>query len=356
MTTDPTDPFPEVILGNANRRFSGVTSTMLQVLEHQKAQTSLVVLGASHLPNTVNSTRFLPLLRLLRSEQAQGQVVVFHARRNNEMIQGLILKQLARCKIQLLFTSTAQRHHTRFSRWLMREMDSVISTCTAAAAYLKTPPDKLIPQGIDTQRYHPTTESMTLPDDLSTPAKHYIGIFGRVRAQKGVDILITAALPLLKRHTDWAIVVIGEIKPEEQSFVAHLKQQAEQAGVLDRVVFTGPRPFEELPRLFACMAIVTALSRNEGFGLTVLEAMSSGKAVVASRAGAWPDILTPEEDGLLVDIADAASTQVALERLVTDEDLRARLAANGRRTVLDRYSVETEAAALLNHYRHLAQA
>ena len=356
MTTDPTDPFPEVILGNANRRFSGVTSTMLQVLEHQKRQASLVVLGASHLPSTVKSLQFLPLLRLLRSQQAQGQVVVFHARRNNEMIQGLSLKQLARCKIRLLFTSTAQRHHTRFTRWLMREMDSVISTCTAAAAYLKTPPDKLIPHGIDTQRYHPTTESMTLPDDLSTPAKHYIGIFGRVRAQKGVDILITAALPLLKRHTDWAIVVIGEIKPEEQSFVAHLKQQAEQAGVLDRVVFTGPRPFEELPRLFACMAIVTALSRNEGFGLTVLEAMSSGKAVVASRAGAWPDILTSEEDGLLVDIADAASTQVALERLVTDEDLRARLAANGRRTVLDRYSVETEAAALLNHYRHLAQA
>jgi glycosyltransferase involved in cell wall biosynthesis len=59
---------------------------------------------------------------------------------------------------------------------------------------------------------------------------------------------------------------------------------------------------------------------------------------------------------LLVDIADAASTQVALERLVTDEDLRARLAANGRRTVLDRYSVETEAAALLDHYRQLAEA
>ena len=356
MKPEPTDPFPKLILGNANRRFSGVTSTMLQVLEHQKRQASLVVLGASHLPNTVNSMRFLPLLRLLRSEQAQGQVVVFHARRNNEMIQGLILQQFARCKLRLLFTSTAQRHHTRFTRWLMGQMDSVISTCTAAAGYLKTPPDRLIPHGIDTQRYQPTTELSVLPDDLRPPAQYCIGIFGRVRAQKGVDVLIAAALPILVRHTNWAVVVVGEIKPQEQSFVTALKQQAEQAGVLDRVVFTGPRPFEELPRLFACMAIVTALSRNEGFGLTVLEAMSSGKAVVASRAGAWPDILTPEEDGLLVDIADAASTQVALERLVTDEDLRARLAANGRRTVLDRYSVETEAAALLDHYRQLAEA
>ncbi len=62
------------------------------------------------------------------------------------------------------------------------------------------------------------------------------------------------------------------------------------------------------------MSIVTALSRNEGYGLTVLEAMSSAKAVIASRAGAWPDILSPEEDGLLVDIGDVPSTRAAQER------------------------------------------
>jgi mannosyltransferase len=77
--------------------------------------------------------------------------------------------------------------------------------------------------------------------------------------------------------------------------------------------------------------------------------------VIASRAGAWPDILTPEEDGLLVDIGDVAGTEAALERLVTDNDLRSRLAANGRRTVLDRYSVDTEAQALLEHYRAIMQ-
>ena len=355
MTPPASEPFPNVILGNANRRFSGVTSTMLQVLEHQQNQTAVVVLGAWHLPSTVRSMQFLTLLRTLRSQQARGRVVVFHARRNNEMIQGLILQYLARCRVRLLFTSTAQRHHTRFTRFLMKQMDSVISTCKAAADYLKTPPDKLIPHGIDTQRYQPSTSSTALPPDLVIPAQHYIGIFGRVRAQKGVDVLVTAALPILARHSDWALVIVGEIKPEEEPFVAELKQQAEQAGALDRVVFTGRRPFEELPRLFACMSIVTALSRNEGFGLTVLEAMSSGRAVIASRAGAWPDILSPEQDGLLVDIDDVPGTTAALERLITDSDFRSQLAAKARRTVLDRYSVETEAQALLNHYQILAQ-
>lgn len=349
------DPFPEVILGNANRRFSGVTSTMLQVLQRQQNQASIVVLGAWHLPSTVRHVQFLTLLRQLRGQQAKGRIVVFHARRNNEMIQGLIIRSLAHCTVRLLFTSTAQRHHTRLTRWLMKQMDSVISTCHAAASYLKTPPDKLIPHGIDTERYQPVPEPVALPADLVTPAQHYIGIFGRVRPQKGVDILVNAALPILVRYTDWALIIVGEIKPDEQSFVAKLKLQAAQAGVLDRIVFTGPRSFQELPKLFACMSIVTALSRNEGYGLTVLEAMSSAKAVIASRAGAWPDILSPEEDGLLVDIGDVPSTRAALERLITDSDLRSELAAKARRTVLNRYSIETEAQALLNHYRALAQ-
>ena len=355
MTRPAHDPFPEVILGNANRRFSGVTSTMLQVLEHQQNQASIVVLGAWHLPSTVRHVQFLTLLRQLRGQQAKGRIVVFHARRNNEMIQGLIIRSLARCTVRLLFTSTAQRHHTRLTRWLMKQMDSVISTCNAAARYLKTPPDKLIPHGIDTERYQPRPEPVALPADLVTPAQHYIGLFGRVRPQKGVDVLVKAALPILARHTDWALMIVGEIKPDEQPFVAKLQLQAKQAGVLDRVVFTGRRPFEELPRLFACMSIVTALSRNEGFGLTVLEAMSSARAVIASRAGAWPDILTPDEDGLLVDVGDAVGTQTALQRLVIDEHLRRRLADNARQTVLNHYRVETEADALLKHYHQLAQ-
>ena len=219
MTRTAHDPFPEVILGNANRRFSGVTSTMLQVLEHQQNQASIVVLGAWHLPSTVRHVQFLTLLRQLRGQQAKGRIVVFHARRNNEMIQGLIIRSLARCTVRLLFTSTAQRHHTRLTRWLMKQMDSVISTCNAAASYLKTPPDKLIPHGIDTERYQPRPEPVALPADLVTPAQHYIGLFGRVRPQKGVDVLVKAALPILARHTDWALMIVGEIKPDEQPFV-----------------------------------------------------------------------------------------------------------------------------------------
>ena len=233
------------------------------------------MLGAHHLPQSAPLAGFFELVKALRTPEADNQTVIFHARRNDEMIQALILKQLVHCRLKILFTSTAQRYHSGFTRWLMSQMDSVISTCSAAASYLPAQPDTLIPHGVDAARYPP--RSMIEGREASEQLSHrkHIGIFGRVRAQKGIDTLIEAALPLLKAHPDWDLVIVGEITPDQRQFVAELKAQAAGSEVLEQVVFTGKQPFDALPSLFRAMTIVTALSRNEGFGLTVLEAMNA---------------------------------------------------------------------------------
>ena len=97
---------------------------------------------------------FFSALRLLRRAAMDRKPVVFHARRNIEMVQALLLRCLGASTLKIAFTSTAQRYHSRFTRYLMRQMDSVISTCSAAASYLDPPPDQLIPHGIDTARFH----------------------------------------------------------------------------------------------------------------------------------------------------------------------------------------------------------
>ena len=151
-----------------------------------------------------------------------------------------------------------------------------------------------------------------------SPTDYQICMFGRVRHQKGVDILIEAAMPLLKLHSDWGVLIVGEIKSEDVAFVENLKDQLAREGLDERVRFTGLQPFETLPAYFRHADIVAALSRNEGYGLTVLEAMSSGTAVVASRAGAWPDIVRHGQDGLLVPIGDVDATRAALAQLMAE--------------------------------------
>ena len=101
----------QLILGNSNKRFSGVTSTMLQTLPEVRKLMPLAVMGRHHLPSSTSTIRFWDLVLL------RDRTRIFHARRNNEMIQALAARKLG-AKIKIIFTSTAQRHHTRFTRWL----------------------------------------------------------------------------------------------------------------------------------------------------------------------------------------------------------------------------------------------
>ncbi|MBT8045310.1 MAG: glycosyltransferase family 4 protein, partial [Verrucomicrobiae bacterium] len=267
-------PETELILGNSNPRFSGVTSTMLQVLRYQKDLMKVAVLGAHHLPEDVKPVTFSQLINLCKKPLPDGRYRVFHARRNNEVIQALLLKKLFGAKIRIAFTSTAQRKHSWITRYLIRQSDAIISTCSAAASYIDGGPDIIIPHGIDLNTYQPTDDRPALWQELGYPGKYGIGIFGRVRHQKGVDLLIHAAIPLLKKHPDYTAVICGETTPDNQSFQDKLQAEINAAGLSDRFIFLGRQPFSELPKLFRAMSIVTALSRNEGFGLTVPEAMA----------------------------------------------------------------------------------
>ena len=109
---------PKLILPNLGRRFSGVTSTMLQTLPHQMKAIPLVVWGGAFIEQDVPVVRLGELLRITREATKDGCVRVYHARRNIEMLWGLILKKLFRRKLKLVFTSTAQRKHSRYTRFL----------------------------------------------------------------------------------------------------------------------------------------------------------------------------------------------------------------------------------------------
>jgi len=199
----------EVILGNSNRRFSGVTSTMLATLPESRKHIEIAVLGKHHLPEGVPTLTFRKMIKLCRD----GQTRVFHARRNDEMIQALLAKRLFGSRLKIIFTSTAQRHHSKFTKWLMSQMDGILTTCSAAASYLENPADQMIPHGVNLEKYRPPESKQEAWTKLGFPGKYGIGIFGRVRPQKGVDLLVEAAIPCLQENLDPTLVIVGETTP-----------------------------------------------------------------------------------------------------------------------------------------------
>ena len=343
----------EVILGNSNRRFSGVTSTMLRVLEHHKYKIGIAVMGKHHLPADVTSISFWKCVKLCRSTLPNGKFRTFHARRNNEVIQALILKKIFKAKIKIIFTSTAQREHTWITRWLIRRVDCLVATCSGAAAVLKREPDAMIPHGVDLNTYRiPDEGKKAAWESLGYPGEYGIGIFARVRQQKGIGILVDSMIPIMKEDPSPTILIAGETTKSHEKFVADLKEKIHSAGLEKRILFLGKVHYaEEVPKLMRGLSIVTALSTIEGFGLPVLEAMASGCVVVASRTGAWEDIIVPDKHGLLVPCNDVKAAHEALKKLTLNSSSLEKMGIKGRDRITEGFTIKNEARSLLELYK-----
>lgn len=343
----------DIILGNSNARFSGVTSTMLQTMEIQKELTGLRVLGEHHITQTQYVISFRQLIRICRKTTSENKHRVFHARRNDEMIQALILKHLFRAKIKICFTSTAQRKHSQFTKFLIRQMDGVISTCQEAAQYLDKPPDIIIPHGVDTETWTPSNNKENILSELGLPGKYAIGIFGRVRKQKGIDLFVEACIQALPSNPDFCAIIVGATAEKDQIFAEELKSKINQHELNERIKFLGEQDFNQLPKLFSAMHLVCALSHNEGFGLTVLEAMASGCAVLATDAGAWKSIVDQGETGHVVRAGHQNEITHALCELLQSPETLERMGDAGRQKALKEYKIQTEAERLCTYYRSL---
>jgi len=321
---------------------------MLQVLEEQKKLARVAVLGAHNLPEDTRVLSFREMLRLCREPLPDGRYRVFHARRNDEMIQALFAKALG-AKLRAVFTSTAQRRHSGLSRWLMSRMDGILSTCTAAAGYLRRAPDLIVPHGVDIRRYRPPVSRSAAWRALGFPGDYGIGMFGRVRYSKGTDLLVDAALDLLPMHPGATVVICGSCQAADRQFRHALEAKIRAAGLEERIRFLGEQPFERLPALYQGMSIVAALSRHEGFGLTPLEAMASGCAVLTSRAGAWPDIVQEGVTGYITRTGELDAVRRALASLLGDLPRVQAMGDAGRGLVEEHYSVAREARQLTDY-------
>jgi len=343
----------ELIVGNSNAHFSGVTSTMLQVTAHQKHLINLRIMGKHHLPDPALAISFWEVAKLCRKPLSNGKYRVFHARRVDEMIQAMVLKFIFGAKIKMVFSSAAQRFRSGLTLWLTRQMDAVIAISNASAKYLVDPPAMVCPHGVQMNDYLPAEDKQTAWQALNYPGRFGIGILGRVRKQKGVHLFVDACIELLHKYPDYTAVVVGSISSSNAGFVDDLKNKVAQAQLRERIIFTNELPFERIPGMFSALSMVAALSDNEGFGLTVLEAMSSEAAVLATQAGAWEEIIRPGIDGYVVPTNDLDAVKDKMELLLSNPQKLQEMGKNGRRRVSESYTVEHEAQKLINFFRTL---
>jgi mannosyltransferase len=336
----------QLVVPNLHRRYSGVTATNRMVAPKLAKMFCAAWLGPNR-PDGIAGIGFAGLLKLWRRRAP----LIWHARRNNEMIAGVLLRSFG-WPLKLVFTSAAQRHHSWTTRWLIRRMDAIIATSAISASFLKRKATVIL-HGVDTDRYAPPVDRASAFAEAGLPGRYAIGCFGRVRAQKGTDVFVQAMCALLPRYPDFTAIVVGAIMPEQQGFANELKRRIEAAGLTSRILMTDELPIDEVPRWYQRLTIYAFTSRNEGFGLTLIEAMSAGSALVASRAGAAELVVEEGVTGVLTPPGDVDALVAALEPLMRDPASAAKMGERARARVLEKFSLDAEAAAIAEVYRAL---
>jgi mannosyltransferase len=336
----------QLIVPNLHRRYSGVTATNRMVAPKLAKLLRAGWLGRDA-PEGIARMGWADLAKLWRRHNS----LIWHARRNNEMIVGVLLRSLG-WPLKLVFTSAAQRHHSWITRWLIERMDAIIATSDISASFLKRDAT-VISHGVDTDRYAPPSNRAAAFAQTGLPGRYAIGCFGRVRPQKGTDVFVDAMCRLLPRYPDFAAVVVGGIMPEQTAFANALRKRIEAAGLQSRIVITGELLIEEVQRWYQRLTIYAFTSRNEGFGLTLIEAMSVGAALVASRAGAAELVVEDGVTGVLTPPGDVDALVTALEPLMRDPALATEMGERGRARVLAKFSLDAEAGRIAEVYRAL---
>jgi glycosyltransferase involved in cell wall biosynthesis len=170
---------------------------------------------------------------------------------------------------------------------------------------------------------------------------------GNLVSSKGVDVLLRAVAELARRGIPYQLKILGEGPLQLQ-----LMRLAEQLGISNRVSWAPFVPQAQMAAEYGASTVTVLPSRGhaEGLGLTLVEALLAGSAVVGTPAGGIPEVVIDEQTGLIAKDGDPSHLADQIQRLLTDPPLRERLARAGRQHAVRTYSPDATIARFLGIY------
>ena len=224
----------------------------------------------------------------------------------------------------------------------------------------------VIHNGIDVEEYRPTAERDALERHGVDPDRPYVLFVGRITRQKGIIHLVDAV-----RHIDPEVqVVLLAGAPDTDTIAREMNEhvaaaRAARSGIIwiDQML-----PRNETIQFYSHATVFCCPSVYEPFGIINLEAMACETAVVASRVGGIPEVVVPDETGILVDLelepgtftpkdpeAFARALAEGINRIARDPGLATRFGENGRRRAEEHFSWRAIAGKTLDLYDALIE-
>jgi glycosyltransferase involved in cell wall biosynthesis len=230
------------------------------------------------------------------------------------------------------------------------------ATARDARSVLGNIPIKTLLNAVDTVRFSPLAVDGRVLDELAglppvAPETLRIGLVATYARWKGQDLFLRAAAHMNRKSLRFYIVGSPIYKTQGSQFSrAELEGLARSLGLSGRVGFV---PFQNAPEhVYRALDIVVhASTKAEPFGRTIAEAMSCGRPVIASFEGGVPELFKDGRDAIGFQPRDATALAAAMERLASNDTLRAQLGMNARQAALERFALARLGAELVAVFR-----
>jgi len=211
--------------------------------------------------------------------------------------------------------------------------------------------------GIDVRRFDraavPAERLARLRVELGLPeGVPVVGFVGRLVAEKGLVEFFEAIASLRAAHPDMRVLLVGPIDHDMADCLG--PEAAAHAGIADITVFAGYRG--DMPDLYALMSVLVLPSHREGLPRAPMEASSMGVPTVATAIRGCREVVRPDENGYLVPVRNASALAEAIDRVLGDPALAARLGARARELALAEFDEQIVFGRVAAAYRRLLRA
>ncbi len=212
-----------------------------------------------------------------------------------------------------------------------------------------TAPTMVIPNGISPKSWDPSNSKFELSRKYPHLDDKLIILFlGRIHQKKGLDLLIAAYQEIVQKYRDEVRLVIAG---PDDGYEPELIRLIHEAGIRDQVLTVGPVTGRDKHILLEAAAVFALPSYSEGFSVAVLEAMSSGTPVIISEQCHFPEV--GENKAGIVISTNVDQVYNALDKLLSNSELRRQFGENGRKLVYERYTWDEIARQIADLYRSL---
>jgi glycosyltransferase involved in cell wall biosynthesis len=279
------------------------------------------------------------LTRLLRNRQAD---VVITVGAGDKMFWG----RLAARRVGVPVVISAL-HSTgwpdgigRLNHLLTPMTDAFVAVADSHGAYLvcneNLPSAKVavIPNGVDAERFAPVADTDDLRAELGIDSSDpVVALVAALRPEKNHELYLEVGRRVVQKYPSARFLVIGD-GPRRQP----LEELTQEMGIARNVLFLGSR--NDVPDLLATCNMFVLTSHNEASPVSILEAMSVGRPVVASNVGSIRDVIRDGCNGFLVAPGDAQRFTERVIALIEDRSVAALVGKAARQTVVDGWSVD----------------